>query len=61
MTGSLLGHDKLRHIRQEIRLSLKLRDNYPSRRPSADDESNLEYRPEHFGYPVFVVWLADDA
>ncbi|MGX1167509.1 hypothetical protein AB7M16_003775 [Bradyrhizobium sp. USDA 372] len=39
---------------------LKLRD-YPGGRPAADNESNLEYRPEHFGYPVFVVWLADDA
>lgn len=39
---------------------LKLRD-YPGGRPAADDESNLEYRPEHFGYPVFVVWMADDA
>ncbi|MFT4120561.1 hypothetical protein [Bradyrhizobium sp.] len=38
---------------------LKLR-NYPGGRPAADDESNLEYRPEHLGYPVFVVWIADD-
>jgi hypothetical protein len=34
---------------------------YPGDRPDAADESNLEYRPEHFGFPVFVKYAADDA
>ena len=34
---------------------------YPGRGiPDAGNESNLEHR-DHFGYPVFVCWRADDA
>jgi hypothetical protein len=39
---------------------LTLRD-YPGGRPDAANEANIEYRPAHFGYPIFVVWTADNA
>ena len=38
---------------------LKLRD-YPGGRPDAANEANIEYRSKHFGFPMFIVWMADD-
>lgn len=38
---------------------LKLRD-YPGGIPNAINEANIEYRPEHSGYAMFVAWIADD-